>query len=313
MSAVPEPSRRPAVPPALGMLFGILTISTGSILVRFAQEYAPSLVIAAVRMGLATLALAPIALTRHRGELAKLSRLELGLAGLSGFFLALHFALWITSLEYTSVASSVVFVTSTPLWVAMLAPFLLKEPITPRVLAGMALALAGGVTIGLSDACNLSGVSLVCPEMREFFRGEAILGDLLAVSGAIAAAFYVLIGRRLRAKYSLVSYIFLVYGVSAVFLGAAMFASGNSPLGYPRMAYVWFALIALLPQLLGHSSFNWALGYVSAALVSVALLAEPIGAIILAYFLLGETPSAMKLFGAILILTGIYIASRGER
>ena len=263
-------------------------------------------------MALVTLILAPGALTLQRDELKRLTRLELGLAGLSGFFLALHFALWITSLEYTSVASSVVFVTSTPLWVAMLSPLILREHLSHTVLAGMSLALIGGVVIGLSDACTLGGWSLACPALTDFFGGRAILGDLLAVGGAIAAAFYVMIGRRLRLKYSLVTYIFLVYGAAAVVLVASMLLGGDSPLGYPPVAYLWFGLIALLPQLLGHSSFNWALGYVSAALVSVALLCEPIGAIILAYIFLGEAPSALKLFGAILILTGIFTASRGE-
>jgi len=312
MSASIQTSRRPAIPPALVLLFGILTISTGSVLVRYAQAYAPSLVIAAIRMILATIVLGPVALTRRRGEIARLSRGELGLLALSGFFLALHFALWITSLEYTSVASSIVFVASTPLWVALLSPFILREPISRRVLAGMALALTGGVIIGLSDACTLDGWSLTCPGLGDFFLGRAILGDLLALGGAIAVAIYVLIGRQLRAKYSLVTYIALVYGGAAVVLVVAMFASGGSPLGYPPVAYLWFGLIALFPQLLGHTSFNWALGYVPAALVSVALLCEPIGTILLAYIFLGEAPSPLKLFGAILILIGIFITSRGK-
>jgi len=294
------------------MLFGILTISTGSILVRYAQGYASSLVIAAWRLVLATLILSPLALIRHRSELTMLTRGELALAGLSGFFLALHFATWITSLEYTSVASSVVLVTTTPLWVALLAPFTLKEPISRPILVGMILALVGGVVVGLSDACSLSQGSLQCPDLGQFFRGEAILGDILATIGAIMAAVYVLIGRRLRARLSLIGYIFLAYGAAAIVLVLVMFARGYSPIGYPPTAYLWFLLLALLPQLMGHSSFNWALGYVSAALVSVALVGEPISATLLAYLLLGETPTMLKLFGAILILIGIYIASKGE-
>jgi drug/metabolite transporter (DMT)-like permease len=127
------------------------------------------------------------------------------------------------------------------------------------------------------------------------------------------AGAYVIIGRRLRAKLSLVGYITLVYGTAALVLVWIMLANGQTPLGYPPIAYLWFMLLALLPQLLGHSSFNWALGYVPAAVVSVALLGEPIGATLLAYFLLNETPSAFKIFGAILILVGIYIASRSEK
>jgi drug/metabolite transporter (DMT)-like permease len=296
----------------LVLVFGILTISTGSLMVRYAQGYAPSPVIAAYRMALSTLILTPIALTHHRDELIALTRGERLLAVLSGFFLAIHFATWITSLEYTSVASSVVLVTTTPMWVALLTPFTIKEPISRTVLLGMALALVGVVGVGMSDTCRLSQMRLVCPGLERFFQGEAIFGDILATSGAIVAAAYVLIGRRLRAKLSLVGYTFLVYGASAVFLVVFMLISGNTPLGYPSKAYVWFLLLALVPQLMGHSSFNWALGYVSAALVSVALLCEPVGATLLAYLLLGETPTTLKLFGAILILFGIYIASRGE-
>jgi len=305
-------SRRPALPPLLVLLFGILTISTGSLMVRYAQGYAPSPVIAAYRLALATLILAPIALTRHRDELTALTRGELTLAGLSGFFLAIHFATWITSLEYTSVASSVVLVTTTPLWVALLVPFTIKEPLSRPVLVGMGLALVGVIGVGFGDSCRFSQMRLFCPGLERFFQGEAILGDLLATSGAIVAAAYVLIGRRLRARLSLVGYTFLVYGAAAVFLVAFMLISGNTPVGYPAQAYLWFLLLALVPQLMGHSSFNWALGYVSAALVSVALLCEPVGATLLAYLLLRETLTTLKLFGAILILIGVYIASRGE-
>ncbi len=295
------------------MIFGILTISTGSIMVRYAQSYAPSLVVAALRLFLATLVLTPIALSRHRSELAALSRGELALAGLSGFFLALHFAFWIISLEYTNVASSVVLATSTPLYVALFAPFTIKERVSRIILLGVALALVGGVVVGLSDACSINQAGLQCPELGQFFRGKAIIGDILATMAAVVAAAYVLIGRRLRAKLSLIGYISLVYGVSAIVLVVVMFASGNSPFGFPPMAYFWFLMLALVPQLLGHSSFNWALGYASAALVSVALLVEPIGATLLAYIFLGETPTMLKIFGAILVLIGVYIASRGEK
>ena len=306
-------SRRPTLPPLLVLLFGIVTISTGSLMVRYAQGYASSPVIAAYRMVLATLFLAPIALTRHQGELKSLTRTELTLAGLSGFFLAIHFATWITSLEYTSVASSVVLVTTTPLWVALLTPFTIKESVSRLVLVGMALALVGVVGVGLSDTCRISQMRIFCPGMETFFEGKAIIGDLLAASGAIVAAAYVLIGRQLRAGLSLVGYTFLVYGAAAVFLVVFMLISGYTPVGYPSQAYIWFLLLALVPQLMGHSSFNWALGYVSAALVSVALLCEPVGATLLAYLFLGETPTTLKLIGAILILIGVYIAARGER
>jgi drug/metabolite transporter (DMT)-like permease len=305
-------NRRPPVPPLLILALGILAVSTASVFIRNAQTYAPSLVIAAYRLSLATLALSPIALTRRRKELAALTRKELGLALLSGAFLAVHFATWITSLEYTTVASSVVLVTTTPLWVALLSPLTIKEPITRPIRMGMALAVVGSIVVGMSDVCQWGSAGLVCPSIPEFLKQGAFLGDLLALIGAWAAAGYILIGRRLRGGMSLIGYIFVVYGMAAVVLIGVMLLSGEKAFGYPPQAYVWFALLALIPQLLGHSSFNWALGYLSAAYVSISLLGEPIGSTILAYFLLDETPTMLKIFGAILILTGIYVASRSQ-
>ena len=303
---------RPRVPPLLVLTFGILAVSTGSIFVRYAQAYAPSLVVAAFRLSLAALMLTPLALSTKQRELRSLQPVDLILTMLSGFFLALHFATWISSLEYTSVASSVVLVSTTPIWVALLSPFTLKEPITRLLLAGMVLTFLGVVIVGLSDTCTWSGGQIICPQVRDFIRGGAFLGDLLAIAGAMFAAGYVIVGRKIRSGLSLLGYIFIVYGMAAVVLVSFMFAAGESPFGYPPPAFLWFFLLALIPQLMGHSSFNWALGYVSAAFVSITLLGEPIGATILAYFLLGEAPTLLKVFGAILILSGIYVASRSQ-
>ncbi len=303
-------SSRPSIPPVLAIPFGILAVSTASIFIRYAQADAPSLVIAAGRLSLAALLLAGVALGRHRAELRVLSRRALLLALLSGFFLAIHFATWITSLEYTTVASSVVLVSTAPLWVALFAPLTIREPVSRRVLWGMGLALIGGTIVGLSDSCTLNAARLNCPAWSTFLVGDAFLGDLLALAGALAGAGYLLIGRKLRAGMSLVPYIFLVYGVAALVLNLFMFSAGYSLTGYSPRVYLWLVLLALVPQLLGHSTFNWALRYLTAAYVSITLLGEPIGSAILAYFLLGETPTALMSFGAILILSGIYVASQ---
>jgi drug/metabolite transporter (DMT)-like permease len=302
--------KRPPVSPVLVLALGILAVSAASILIRYAQREADSLVIAAWRLGLATLVLAPVALTRHRAELVALKGSELGLALLSGFFLAVHFAAWITSLTYTSVASSVVLVSTAPLWVALLSPIMLKEPLTRPVILGMALALAGGIVVSVSDTCALSAGGLTCPPLSEFVHGRAFWGDLLALAGAWAVAGYLIIGRKLRKRVSLLSYIFVVYGMAALaLLGVVWFA--ELPLfGFSPFTYLMLLGLGLIPQLLGHSAFNYALAYLSAAYVSVTTLGEPVGSSILAYFLLSETPSALKLAGAALILAGIYIASR---
>jgi drug/metabolite transporter (DMT)-like permease len=305
-------SKRPPVPPLIAILFGILAVSTASIFIRYAQKEAASLVIAAWRLTIASLILIPVAVSTHKQELAGLKRRELALALLSGIFLALHFATWITSLEFTTVASSVVLVSTIPLWVAILSPFTIKEPIRRAVLIGLVFALLGGVVVGISDTCSLTSAGLICPKLGIFIQGRAFLGDILAILGAIMGAGYMLIGRRLRTKMSLVSYISLVYGMAAIVLVIIMFSAGEKPIGYSPQIYLWLILLAILPQLIGHSTFNWALGYLSAAYVSITLLGEPIGSTFLAYFILHEKPTPIKLIGGVLILVGIYIASRSE-
>jgi drug/metabolite transporter (DMT)-like permease len=291
------------------LLLGVLATSTASIFIRYAQEEAASLVVAAYRMGIAALVLAPFSLKKRRLEIGALNVAELGLAALSGVLLALHFATWIQSLEYTSVANSVVIVTTNSLWIALLAHFLLGERLSRSVLIGLLVAMAGGAIVGLSDSCIQAAGSLSCPPLADFVRGQAFLGDILALIGAVTGAGYFLIRRRLREKLSLDSYIFVVYGVAALVLAAMVLVSGQPVSGFAPATYLWLVLLAIVPQLLGHSSFNWALGHLPAAYVSLALLGEPIGSTLLAVGLFGEVPGGMKILGAALILTGIALAS----
>jgi drug/metabolite transporter (DMT)-like permease len=291
------------------IILAIFAVSFASIFIHYAQEDAPSLVIAAYRLFFAAIFLAPVAWSKHREELQSLRRKDFFLALLSGAFLAVHFATWISSLEYTSVASSVVLVSTSSLWVALLSPFFLKEKLSRYVILGTILTLLGGSIVGISDTCVWTG-SLVCPSWVEFTQGRAFFGNFLALVGAWAVAGYLMIGRRLRAKTSLIPYIFLVYGMAAVILAAFMFLAGDSPFGYKPMTYLWMLLLALVPQLIGHSTYNWILRYLPAAFVSITTLGEPIGSTILAYFLLQESPSMMKLIGGGIILVGIYTASR---
>jgi drug/metabolite transporter (DMT)-like permease len=291
------------------LLTAILAVSTSSIFIRFAQADAPSLVIAALRLSCAALLLTPIAWTRHRAELTRLTRKEVMLGVISGIFLAAHFGTWISSLEYTTVASSVVFVSTGPLWVAILSPVLLNERFPRAAIIGLVIAILGGAIIGLSDACSWNN-GLQCPQLSQVIEGRAMLGNFLALIGALTVSGYLIIGRKLRAKMSLVPYIFLVYGMCAIALILSMFLAGQSPLGYPARTYGWIFLLALFPQLIGHSTYNWVLRYIPATLVAVVTLVEPIGSAILAYFILRESPSAGVLLGGLLILIGIYLASR---
>lgn len=304
-----DPRIRIALPFAL--LTAILAVSTSSIFIRFAQADAPSLVIAALRLTCATLLLAPLVWTRHREELQTLGRNEIIPGALAGIFLAVHFATWISSLEYTSVASSVVFVSTGPLWVALLSPVLLHERLTRAVMIGLAMAVLGGIIVGVSDACTWDA-GPQCPELDQIMEGRAMWGNFLALAGAWTVSGYLMIGRKLRTKISLIPYIFLVYGMSAIALIVLMLASGHSALGYPARTYGWIFLLAAFPQLIGHSTYNWVLRYIPATLVAITTLVEPIGSAILAYFVLRETPSNGVLFGGLLILLGIYLASRSR-
>lgn len=307
-----EIKKRPLVNPIIAILFAILAVSTASIFIRYAQQSVSSLVIAAYRLAIATVVLSPFVLTKKKDELKGIHRKGILFALLSGAFLAFHFASWITSLKFTTVASSAVLVSTVPLWVALLAPFTIHESVTKPLLIGLVLSLIGVVIVGFSDVCKISATGLICPTLDELIGGGAFVGDALALTGALMGAGYVLVGRYLRANLSALSYVFIVYGMAAILLVIGVFISGQKFFGFPLSAYIWLILLALVPQLLGHSIYNWALGYLSATFVSITLLGEPIGSTVLAYFLLNEMPSMLKLFGAVFIFVGIYLASKVE-
>lgn len=293
------------------IVMAILAVSTASIFIRFAQkDGTPSLVIAALRLTFATLLIAPIALTKYIDEIKRFTRADILLGAFSGLFLALHFLTWVTSLEYTSVASSVVFVSTGPLWVALLSPMLLKEHLAKTAVIGLVISILGGTIVGISDACVWNGW-LSCPVLRDAMQGRAIWGNFLALLGAWTVSGYLIIGRKFRTtrSVSLLPYIFMVYGMGAIILIIILLFSGTSPFGYATNSYGWIFLLAALPQLIGHSAFNWALKYMPAALVAVTTLGEPIGSAILAFFILHETPSFAVIVGGVFILSGIYLAS----
>ena len=286
---------RPPFNPAIALVSGVLAVSTGAIFARLAE--APAFVIAAYRVGLASLVLAPFAWWRARGELLSLTARDLGLAALAGFFLALHFGTWISSLQYTSVANSVILVNTNPLWVGLLAPAISRERVSRLTKIGIGLSVIGGAIIGAGDFATGVGT---------------ILGDILALAGGVCAAGYLLLGRTLRRKLSLLAYVMICYGSAAVILWAAVLALRLPVAGFSARTYAAFAGMALISQIIGHSSYNWALRWFSTGLIAVSLLGEPIGATILAYLLFDEGLNWTKAAGGILILSAIYLAGRGE-
>lgn len=290
------------------LLVGIFAVSTASILIRFARQAGvPALMVAAYRLSIATLVLSPIVIRRHTTELKRLTQRDWLAALASGVFLALHFATWVSSLDYTTVTSSVVLVTTGPIWVALASWLFLREKLSRSIVIGLIVSVAGGIIVGLSDSAGFG------------LAGSQLWGDFLALAGAWFVAGYLLIGRQLRDRMSLIAYIFIVYGTAAVMLIALGLASGASftadaaGVPYQPIGLVWLILMALFPQLLGHSSYNYALRFLPTTYVAVVALAEPVGTSLLAVFLLNELPPPLTIAGASVILIGIAIASRPDR
>jgi drug/metabolite transporter (DMT)-like permease len=282
------------------MVVGVLAMSTASVFIRRAQaESVPSLVIAAYRLTIATLVLSTAA-ARQRAwrDYATLSKAELGMLLFSGLLLGLHFATWITSLAHTTVMSSVVLVSTTPLWIGLAAPIFLKERTSGLTWVGIAIAMIGGIVIGLADWSGSATPST--------------WGNALALMGAVFGAGYLLIGRSVRSRIGLVAYLWLVYGTAAVLL-IAWAAIGGLPLfGYSTAALGWMVALGLIPQLIGHSAANYAVRLVSATLVGIAVLGEPVGSTLLAIIFLKEWPRPLQIVGGVLILAGIALASVTE-
>lgn len=270
---------------------GMIAVSTASIFIKLCE--APSLIIATYRMIFASILLLPFASRQKTWR--SWNRKEMGWLMLSGFFLSLHFASWITSLKYTSVASSVVLVTTNPIFVGIGSVVFLKERIRLNLILGITLSVFGSGLIGYGDMA---------------LSKEALLGDGLALLGALAASGYLLVGRKMRKDQDLFSYIFPVYSTAGLILIFLSLIFHESFIGYSPSTYFFLFLLALIPQLIGHTTFNWALKYLPASMVAVTILGEPLGSTLLAYFILGEGLTIWKFFGGISIFAGILIALR---
>ena len=277
----------------LTLFIGVVAVSFAAVFIRLAD--APPMVIATCRMVIAAAVLLPIASIKSMKGLRRLSKRDVSLILLSSIFLALHFGLWITSLDYTSIASSVVLVTSHPAFVAILSYFLWRERLNRLIIGGIIVALAGVVVI------NYNGLS---------FDYQSLLGNLLALLAAFAMGVYLIIGGQLKTRIDLLSYLALIYSGAAVILLAATLIMGYSLSGYSGQTYLMMVLLALVPQLIGHSSLNLAVRLVPVTLVSVAILGEPVGATLLGGLILGELPTVNEIVGGLLILGGIFIVLR---
>jgi drug/metabolite transporter (DMT)-like permease len=284
--AVIERVRAPWVPWAL-LAVGVLGASVSAIFVVYASDAEP-LAISFWRCFSGAAVLLPFA----GAGLKRMEPRQLGLPAIAGVFLAAHFAMWITSLELTTVAASVLLVTSSPAFVALIAWWLLKERLARIGLVGIVLTIIGAAFVVGGD-----------------LSGSRLTGNLLALAGSVAVGGYMLAGQVSRRELGIFEYSVITYSVAGIVLLPIALASGAPLAGYN--AQTWWALVGLLvgPQLLGHTVLNFVLPDFGATVIAVAVMAEPLIAAFLAYLLFGEVPSLLIYPGAACILLGIYLVS----
>ncbi|MFC1802704.1 DMT family transporter [Thermoproteota archaeon] len=283
----------PRIPPSLALLVSIMAVSTASILIRWTN--APPLAIATYRMTLSVAMLAPFFLRDNGVEKLR----ALGTRGIISLFavglvLAIHFASWITSLNLTTVATSVIFVHIDPIFVAIISHLFLGDKLTFRAIVGIAISFIGISIIAMGDAGT--GTS-------------NLTGDLLALIGGVMLGIYILCGRIYRRNLDLTTYVTPVYVAAAISLFLMSWITGTQLTGFTTQTYSMFFIIALVPMIFGHTLYNWALRYLSAPIVSISLLGEPVGASILAYLLLGETLNNFTFFGGVITLIGVLVSA----
>ncbi len=281
------------------MAFGVIALAFSSIFIKQLDlAGVPPLVIAFHRMALATLILLPVALALKWREIRALTRKDILMLALGGFCLAVHFGAWFASLKYISIATSIVLVNSHPLFVVLASYFFLGEKPSRRNVAGTAIGLAGMLVIsgdGLKDVKT------------------GLVGDALALVGALAVVGYFIIGRSLRARLSLLGYVTPLYAVCSLLLLVWAVATGGPLYPYGATEWSYFVALAVVPTILGHTVFNWAIKHVKPSAISIAFLGEPVIASLLAFIFFSQRPPPATLIGGALVLAGVYLTTSSRR
>ena len=286
--------------PYAAIALAVVSVSFSAIFISWSTS--PFITIALYRLGLASLILVPFVLANRASVLALTRKEVLGMMGV-GAILATHFTLWIGSLKLegvsVSVASSVILVTSHPLLVGLLSHFVLKERLNAWMALGIGLGFSGVVVIAFTDSAA---------------RSASLVGDLLAFLGGVAAGFYFLAGRRLRQRIPLVAYAFVVYvtATGVLLLYTLVLRESLVPVGNVPRELALFLAMAVIPQIGGHTLYNWSLRWVPAPIVSLSLVGEPIGSSLLAWVLLQQVPGFAVGIGGALALAGIYLTAMGQ-
>ncbi len=281
---------KPLIHPYIPILIGVISISLSAIFVKLASADAG--VIALYRMLFSVLIMSPIFLLKHVSELKLITKRDWLFSSIAGIFLAFHFILWFESLNYTSVASSTVLVTLQPLFAFIGTYFFFKEKLSIKTIVAGATAIFGSFLISWGDF-QVSGM--------------ALYGDMLALIACALITGYLLFGQDVRKRISLITYTMVVYSISTICLFFYVLFKGESFGPYSTMDWVCFLLLAIIPNLLGHTLFNWAIKWVSTNVISIAVLFEPIGAAILAFYIFSEKLMPSQIIGGLVVILGITI------
>jgi drug/metabolite transporter (DMT)-like permease len=273
----------------------LIGIAHAAIFVRLADS--DPIVVAAFRLVIAAGVLTPVTLLFHHSDLRALTGREWKLIGGASVFLALHFATWIASLDYTSIANSVVLVTLVPVWLALYGLLILRVSTGLSTWLGIALAVAGSVVIAFGSAAGGT---------------TSLLGDLLALAGGLLFAGFFLLAQRVRQTVALLPFVTLVYGGAAVWLWIAVLALGLPVTGLSATTYGAVIALALFSQVIGHTGYNWAVRAIAPTLLAVTFLGEPVLATLLGWAYFGEGFGWPTALGGVLILAGIWLGTRAN-
>lgn len=286
---------KPKMNPYICLIVGVISVSSAAILVRLSS--APSGVVAFYRMFISVVVMLPFFL-KHLSELRMITKKDLLFTIISGILLAFHFILWFESLNYTSVASSTVLVTLQPLFAFIGTYIFFKEKLSVKAIVSGVIAVIGSVVISWGD-----------------FRisGSALFGDLLALIACSLITGYLLVGQNVRKRLSLVSYTFIVYFISTITIFIYVLFAKQPLFPYKENDWIYFILLALIPNLLGQTLFNWLVKWISTSIISVAILFEPVGATILAYYFLNEQTVWTQNAGGLIVIAGISLFVMNER
>lgn len=283
--------RLPPFNPYFAVVIGVIAISTSAVLVKLAN-HAPAAIIANYRLLFAVIMMAPLVALKYRHEFKYIRKQDWILSVGAGVFLAFHFILWFESLNYTSVASSVVLVTMQPIFAFIGTYLFFHERFSPGAIISMLIALFGSLIISWGDFQISSA---------------ALFGDILALLGAVTMTAYFLLGQQARKRVSLMTYTFIVYGISSLTLIVYNIILQNDFIGYPADHWIIFLTLAIVPTFFGHTLFNWALRWLSTSTISMGTVFEPVGATLLAYIVLDEHVTWSQWLGGTIVIFGLFL------